>query len=63
MNIWSACVVSFKSFVVCACFAKGISGECDDFYWLFFNGFWKWQVLQMLRRKGCRDKGGRDSGS
>ncbi len=35
-------VIFFKSFVVCPCFAKGISDECDDFYWLFFNGFRKW---------------------
>lgn len=45
-------VISFKDFVVCACFVEGMSNGCDDFCWLFFNGFWKWWALQRLRRMG-----------
>ncbi len=35
-------VISFKSFVVCAYFVKGMNGGYDDFCLLFFNGFSKW---------------------
>ncbi len=46
----------FKSFVVCACFAEDLNGECNEFCLLFFNGFWKWQGLQRLKRT-CLWKG------
>jgi hypothetical protein len=34
-------VISFESFVVCACFTEGLNGEFNEFCLLFFNGFWK----------------------
>jgi hypothetical protein len=46
--------ISFNNFVVCAYFAKGMNGGCDDFYLLFFNGFQKWWALQRLRKAGCQ---------
>jgi hypothetical protein len=44
-------VISFKSFEVCACFAEGMSSECDNFCLLFFNIFWKWRALQKFQKK------------
>jgi hypothetical protein len=28
-----------------------MSSECDDFFLLFFNSFWKWQALQRFQKK------------
>ncbi len=44
-------VIFLKSFEVCACFVEGMNGECDDFWLLFFNRFWKWQALQRFQDK------------
>jgi hypothetical protein len=30
---------------------EGMNGECDDFWLLFFNRFWKWQALQRFQDK------------
>jgi hypothetical protein len=45
-------VISFKSFVVCACFVEGLNSKCNEFCLLFFNGFWKWRALPRLKRIG-----------